>query len=140
MTRHYPLILLSTWLRFFKVQSVDFLRPGVAHQQRRSVWSKPHPSPERQNDAAEVLEARHCFQFVVGDTNAVDGGIGVGLRIEINVLTVVGPPNGIYVLLRQLGPFLRGDIIDHQLLAVDWGSGNIAAVGRKSRTDRGFAT
>jgi hypothetical protein len=50
-----PLILLSTWLRFFKVQSVDILRAGVAQKQRRVVGRHTEPDVEV-TSLAEVLQ------------------------------------------------------------------------------------
>jgi len=50
------------------------------------------------------------LQRTVRDANAVDFGIRIGLGVEVNVLTIEGPLNGVDVLLGQFGPFLRAPI------------------------------
>ena len=52
-------------LRSFKVESVDFLGAGVAHEQGRAVGSEAAPRAEKCHDTTEVPQLSHPFLLAV---------------------------------------------------------------------------
>src|SRR5882724_10452479 len=101
--------------RRIPIETIDLLDAGVADKQWRFVWREAGPVTEGSSRRLKSFHTEDALQFAVSDSHAEIAFLVIEDTVKVQITCILRPDRISHEDFGELGPFLRGNIKEHQL-------------------------